>query len=261
MYKIVDNYFELNISTDNKGNWKEFQSEEKEILNVAKLSETMVNEINFGVDNYDISSYKHLAVSGNDIMLSDEDYNNGELILKDGVQKDELILQFVYSHLVMHKTLFLHSSLVSTSSGEGIMFLGRSGIGKTTQAENWKKYRNAEIINGDKVFVKLNENGLYAYGSPWCGSSPYCLNKRVPLKMMIYLEQTKENHLRKLSEIEALQQLTDTAFYPRWFPEGMEKTMEVIDRLICDIPMYILQCRPDEDAVNLVETELHNLIK
>ena len=198
-----------------------------------------------------------MAVSGNDILLADEEYANGKLILRDGTQKDELILQFIYSRLAKHKTLLLHSSLVSTAAEEGIMFLGISGIGKTTQAENWNKYRNAEIINGDRVFIKLCEDGLYAYGSPWCGSSPYCLNKRVPVKMMIYLEQAQENSLRKLSELEALQKVTNSTFYPRWFSDGVEQAMEVIDRLVCDVPMYVLQCRPDEDAVRLVEAELY----
>ena len=44
----------------------------------------------------------------------------------------------------------IHSSLIR-SHGEGLMFIGPSGIGKTTQAELWHAYRNADIINGDMV--------------------------------------------------------------------------------------------------------------
>lgn len=42
----------------------------------------------------------------------------------------------------------LHSAAVQTRFG-AILFCGRSGIGKSTQANLWKEYENALILNGD----------------------------------------------------------------------------------------------------------------
>ena len=65
------------------------------------------------------------------------------------------------------------------------MFLGPSGIGKTTQAELWHTYRDAVIINGDIVFVQETEGNFLGWGTPWHGSSPYCENASVPVDALI----------------------------------------------------------------------------
>ena len=73
----------------------------------------------------------------------------------DGNRLDiyKLLNAAIMTHLSVRQTIEMHASLVDRSN-KGLMFLGPSGIGKTTQAELWMKYRDAEIINGDMVFVK-----------------------------------------------------------------------------------------------------------
>src|SRR5699024_12852419 len=95
----------------------------------------------------------------------------------------------------------MHSSLVKTGNG-GLMFVGPSGIGKTTQAELWNKYRDALIINGDIVFVQETEENFLGWGTPWHGSSPYCENTSVPVHAMIVLKQASENSIRELTGFE-----------------------------------------------------------
>lgn len=92
-----------------------------------------------------------------------------------------LPLAALCSRFSAFETILLHGSFVEYN-GNGIVFTGYSGIGKTTQAQLWKKHLGADIINGDKVFIRDFDDGVYAYGLPWKGSSPYCLNKKAPLK-------------------------------------------------------------------------------
>ena len=262
MYKILNYIIKFDHQLSDTKFWELYRINDISETSDCTFSEQLLSTSRENIAVLDTSQYSNVIVSrnGNGRLLSDSLFQNNILLANDDLERDELTLMGVYSFLTAKKALMLHSSLISTKSNQGVMFLGVSGIGKTTQAENWNKYRNAEIINGDRVFVKLCEDGLYAYGSPWHGSSPYCLNKRVPVRMMVFLEKAPENKLRKLSEVESLQALTDAAFYPQRFPEGMEKVMEVIDRLICDVPMYHLSCRPDEEAVALVEEELNNIV-
>lgn len=50
--------------------------------------------------------------------------------------------------------LVLHSAYIVTRQGEGILFSGPSGIGKSTQAALWQHYGAAQTVNGDRALVR-----------------------------------------------------------------------------------------------------------
>ena len=164
-----------------------------------------------------------------------------------------LLSQIFYTHAVQRRMIQLHSSLIATTDNRGLMFLGPSGIGKTTQAELWHKYRDALIINGDIVFVQETENAFLGWGTPWHGSSPYCENTNVPVEALIVLKQAPENSIRELTGFEKVSEVSNSVFYPRWLENGMELCLETLDHLLSKLPVYELRCRPDEDAVRLTE--------
>lgn len=163
-----------------------------------------------------------------------------------------LLIQAFYTHAVQRHMIQIHSSLIE-NNGRGLMFLGPSGIGKTTQAELWNKYRDALIINGDIVFVQETEECFLGWGTPWHGSSPYCENTSVAVHAMIVLKQAPENSIRELTGFEKVTAVSNSVFYPRWLENGMELCLETLDHLLSALPVYELSCRPDEDAVALTE--------
>ncbi|MEG0767334.1 MAG: hypothetical protein RR482_06420, partial [Clostridia bacterium] len=93
---------------------------------------------------------------------------------------------------------------------------------------------------------------IYAYGSPWAGSSEYRINKRVPLAALIVLEQAPENRIRTLSHGEALQWILQGSSLPMWEASLMEFGMDTLDALLRQVPVYMLSCLPDVGAVELV---------
>lgn len=166
--------------------------------------------------------------------------------------------QIFYSRVVYHRMIQFHSSLVDWN-GQGILFLGPSGIGKTTQAERWAQYQNAEIINGDLVFVQRTETGYLGWGTPWHGSSPYCLNTSVPLKALVVLKQAPHNALRELTGFEKVAEVSGSVFYPTWLEDGMELCTATLNHLLTDLPVYRLDNRADQEAVELLARELERL--
>lgn len=198
--------------------------------------------------------FVHISKILTEIMLSDEKWEISKIFpMSDQEIVKMYIIQLFYTHAVQRHMIQLHSSLIATTDNRGLMFLGPSGIGKTTQAELWHKYRDALIINGDIVFVQETDDAFLGWGTPWHGSSPYCENTNVPVEALIVLKQAQENSIRELTGFEKVSEVSNSVFYPRWLENGMELCLETLDHLLSKLPVYELRCRPDEDAVRLTE--------
>ena len=148
--------------------------------------------------------------------------------------------------------LILHCSLIEWQ-GKGIMFSAPSQTGKSTQANLWEKYRGAHIINGDRGLMRAVDGEIYAFGSPWAGSSSLYLNERVPVRAVVMLRQAKENTIRRLDPSEALGLFVQQSSLPVWQPELFELGLATLEKIMQEVPMYELSCLPDEGAVECLE--------
>ena len=153
--------------------------------------------------------------------------------------------------LLFQNAFFIHSSFI-TVNGKAILFSAPCGTGKSTQAALWEKYRNAEIINGDKAGI-LVENGVYACGVPFCGTSGICKNKTFPLGAIVLLGQAPENRIKRLGGAEALRGVMQNIYLDFVAPEEQLKCADLIIELLSDVPVYHFACTPDEEAVITLE--------
>lgn len=193
---------------------------------------------------------------GNYLYTHEDDYSNFKLQLDSECTKEilsELLMVGFYSYISLHETLLLHASAICYKE-KAVVFTAASGVGKTTQAELWKKHRNADILNGDKVFLKKTSDQIVAWGSPWKGSSPYTENTYAQLGAIIVLEQAEENSIRKLSDLEILEKVVPHLFIPNWDTSLENKVFNFLDEVLRNTEVYLLKCKPDEDAVELVES-------
>ena len=189
---------------------------------------------------------------------SEDDYSKLHMHVNKNCSEEiflELLITGFYSYMSNKDTLLMHASAVE-HNGKGIVFTASSGVGKTTQAELWAKYRNARILNGDKVFLKQEADGIYAWGSPWKGSSPYACNESAKLKAIVVLEQAEENSIRKLNVLESMQYFVPHIFFPCWDERCEQAVLTFLDRVLEETEVYLFKCRPDETAVKLLEGRL-----
>lgn len=150
--------------------------------------------------------------------------------------------------LLPFNALMLHCALIE-QEGRGIAFSAASQTGKSTQANLWEKHRGARILNGDRAILRNEDGVIWAYGSPYAGSSNLFLDVRVPLKAIIMLEQAKQNTIRPIPHAEGLGLFLSQSSLPVWEPTLFEKGMETLEAIITGVPMYLLACLPDEGAV------------
>ena len=208
------------------------------------------------VETYSLDSGCVLVRTNDDIMVVGRDWSYARIFKPiNRLSMETLLLELFYTHALRRRMLQIHCSIVD-DHGRGILFLGPSGIGKTTQAEKWAEYRSASIINGDIGFVQLTPDGPSAWGTPWHGSSPYCLNAQVPVRALVVLKQASMNGLRPLTGFERVAEVSGSVFYPSWLEGGVEVAAGLLHELLTTVPVYRLDNRADREAVELLAAKL-----
>lgn len=207
----------------------------------------------YGLQFINLNENTYLILNDSDIMLVNEDWSKADIIKMEHPESfDAFTMQLFYTHAVRNHFIQVHSSLIEYKNS-GVMFLGPSGIGKTTQAELWHQYLGALIINGDMVFVEDKGDEFIGWGTPWHGSSPYCENTSVPVKALVVLKQGKENRIRKLEGFEMVSEVSNNIIYPMWIEDGMDLCLETLDHLLTRVPVYELTNKADGDSVLMVK--------
>jgi hypothetical protein len=158
--------------------------------------------------------------------------------------------------LLMKNAFFIHSSFISVN-GKAVLFSAPCGTGKSTQAALWEKHRNTEIINGDKAGI-LVENGVYACGVPFCGTSGICQNRIMPLGAIVLLSQGKANSVKRLSGLGALQGVLKNVHLDLLVPDEQRKCVDLLIELLDGVPVYALSCTPDQEAIITLEKMLES---
>ena len=191
----------------------------------------------------------------NDIIFTADGYKKGVVVFPktDNIGIIEQNLYRCCANVLLTKgVLHLHSSFVLYKD-KALVFTGPSGIGKTTQAELWRDFQGALIVNGDACLLRRMEDGWHAFGTPVHGSSPYCENREAPLSALVVLKQGKENRLERLDAFSALSECLPEFYRPRMDPETEDTFWKAADSLFREIPVYKLICRPDRKATELVK--------
>lgn len=237
--KVLDNSFDFDIPGDCilKNNNREIYCSGNQYTMVFDFSKLKKN-----VKCYTIFKYGSNRV---DIILPNSffDITANQQLFMSLLVFDFIILPF--NRIIMHASVVEHNS-------EAILFTGPSGIGKSTQANLWKKFMSAGILNGDRAALDISDNIIKVYGSPYAGSSKIYKNEFAPVKAIILLEQSKSNSLKRLTENEAYKLLFSRFSLIRWNDELMTYSMDLMSKIISDIPVYKLSCYPGKDAVDLV---------
>lgn len=159
--------------------------------------------------------------------------------------------------VLAHEGVVLHASFVEVD-GKAILFTAPSETGKSTQAELWKKYRGAEIINGDRAVIRLIDGEVYACGIPFAGSSEYCVNKIVPLEAIVYLGQENKTTVEQLDFANGFKKVWEGCTVNVWDREDLSRALDIIQKIIMQVPVYHLKCTPDESAVVALEKILEH---
>jgi hypothetical protein len=190
-------------------------------------------------------------VTWNDFLLVENmDNNRLHSVLSTGA--GELLLR---TNILFNEGLIFHASGIDDNR-RGIVFIGHSGAGKSTQLSLWNHNHGVIAINDDRIAVRIVNGEIKCYGTPWGGTSEIASNHSAPLSALILLEQASENEIRLLSPSVSAPMLLARAFLPYWDRELMELAFSILNKLLASVPVYLLRCRPEPEVISLVRSVL-----
>lgn len=157
-----------------------------------------------------------------------------------------------------HDTLMIHASTVEYN-GNGYLFLGKSETGKSTHSRLWIKHiSNSVLLNDDNPIVRVIDGTVYVYGSPWSGKTCCYRNRRFPVGGIVRLIQAPYNKITSLTGIKAYASLLPSCSCMKWDHKMAESVHFTISKVIETVPIYTLECLPNQDAARLCFEELRS---
>ena len=157
----------------------------------------------------------------------------------------------IAEYLFDQGVLMTHGSTVAVD-GKAYLFTAGCGTGKSTHTRLWRQVfgNRAVMVNDDKPFLKLTEEGVLACGSPWSGKHGLDSNITVPLQGICILERGEENKIHRLSRWEALPMLLHQSYCPLT-PEKRSRFEEQVRLLAEKTPLWHMACNMDPSAAEV----------
>lgn len=153
--------------------------------------------------------------------------------------------------MIEYDTMLFHGSVIAVD-GAGYMFTAKSGTGKSTHARLWREYlqNRAVMVNDDKPLLRISDNVVTAYGTPWNGKHRLGNNISVPLKAICILNRGRENHIEQISKSSSYPILLQQV-YRAQDSQKMVKTFELLDKLVKNTEFFKLECNMNVEAAKL----------
>lgn len=152
---------------------------------------------------------------------------------------DYLVNSYIAHKLLRENTILLHGSSV-VAHRRGFVFIGPSGIGKTTVIQ---KVRKSMVLSDDTAVVKKERGKYYLYSSPF--DKRFVVSgdrKRVELGTIFVLEQSQVSGNVSLSErkkIEHIMLRNIYYHYPFSYSVPRQKTTSILFSLIGDLINHV----------------------
>jgi hypothetical protein len=208
-------------------------------------------ELTYHGDNLSAQAHSVLQINSawDDLILTEQRTMPSWISLLN-IGAGELILR---TAILFSGGLVFHSSGLD-DNGKGIVFIGHSGAGKSTQLGIWSQEPGVISMNDDRVAVRIEDNVPICYGTPWGGTLNVARNHSAPLSALVILEQSPENSIHPISPIEASSLLMARAFLPYWDRSLMLLAIANLNTILKYVPVFRLRCRPEREVIALVRS-------
>ena len=155
---------------------------------------------------------------------------------------DGLILYYLS---VINNDIMIHASGVNYA-GNGYLFSGSSGKGKSTIASLWDN-RGAKVIHDDRLIIRNTGNGYRMFNTPVYDNDDPCDS---PLTRIFIIEHGIENRLIQLKEAAAVTQVMANCIQHSWGQAIISNLLESVSEMCMIVPTYLLFFIPERSIID-----------
>ncbi len=193
-----------------------------------------------------------------DLERAREDY---ELLDKadgrEGIRRSEIFFEnaalnrLIAERITAYDVLLMHGSALCMD-GETYIFTAPSGTGKSTHARLWRETFGDRVfmINDDKPMLRVREDGVIAYGTPWNGKHNLSRNASAPVRAIALLKRSEENRVEPMVKSDAFTVLISQALTSK-DPAVMLRILTLEKRMLEKVRFYTLYCSMEPDAARV----------
>src|SRR5262249_3947103 len=131
-----------------------------------------------------------------------EDFTRGEvLLLKRYFDQETPLypLEYPLDELLMIHRISrgegaeVHGCGLVTSEGQGLLFIGHSGAGKSTTSRLWLNQPGTTVLSDDRIILRVQNGTLRMYGTPWHGDAGLAAQAFAPVHKIYLLQHASRN--------------------------------------------------------------------
>lgn len=164
---------------------------------------------------------------------------------------DELLIT---QWLSRGRGLELHACGIVDEQGQGYIFCGQSGAGKSTTARSWLSVKPGTVLSDDRIVVRFEDGRFWMYGTPWHGEAALATAMRAPLAAILLLRQAPRARLVKIAPVQAVARLLACAFFPLYDRAAIGFGMECASHLVGEVPCLELELDRSPSFLRLLPT-------
>jgi len=147
----------------------------------------------------------------------------------------------------------VHGCGVIDCDGRAYLFAGQSEAGKSTSARLWH-HEGATVLSDDRIVLRLREDRVWMYGTPWHGEQEFASPASAPLTRIFFLAHGPGNSVRPAGGAVAAARLFTCCFPPFHDHAGLDFTLSLLERIVDRVPCVELTFVPDPTVVGFVRS-------
>lgn len=194
------------------------------------------------------------------LVWSHDRFRRMDVVLKEPRQHSQCfhaLMMRAYQYTALYGGgLLMHSAAVAYR-GQGILFCGVPGAGKSTQARLWEQVYGAEAINNDQPCIVYENEKALVSGTPWSGKEPCYKNLCVPVRAIVLVEKSAVERIEPVSRAEAYGLLSLHEYVVPVRPEIEALYCAAVERLVKTVPVFRQYCTKTEAAPRALSAYLN----
>ncbi len=149
----------------------------------------------------------------------------------------QAITRRILEQLLNCSAMLMHGAVICDGR-YAYMFTAPSGTGKSTRARLFvENHPESFVLNGDKPIIRVEENRVMAYGSPWKGKEGWGINAEYPLKAIFMLERAENTCIVPLNISTAFDCLVRQVYMPSE-THGVLQTIRLLKALEGKVKLF-----------------------